>query len=210
MDVENKALDQNISRLCRELEREFIIIPDTRKQCLQRLSAYLREVSAEGRTSRVIFICTHNSRRSHLAQLWLSIAADRYGLARLRTFSGGTEATAFNSRMVEALRRAGVTLEADAYPNNPVYRVSWRKDMKPYAAFSKVYTAAPNPSEGFAAVMVCTEADAGCPVVTGCDFRLSLPYDDPKAYDDTPREAAAYAAKVREIGREMLYVISQV
>ncbi|THH36464.1 hypothetical protein E4021_15290 [Neolewinella litorea] len=136
------------------------------------------------------------------------MAADFYGIPNVETYSGGTEATAFHPNAVAALRRAGLeTDREDAEGQNPIYRVRWREDMSPYRAFSKVWNAAPNPRKDFAAVMVCSEADAACPVVAGCDLRVALPFEDPKASDGTPREAAAYDASVQEIGREMLYVM---
>lgn len=58
--------------------------------------------------------------------------------------------------------------------------------------------------------MVCSSADKGCPIVFGCDFRLSLPYDDPKDFDDTDLEEEKYDERVRQIGREFLFSLSQV
>jgi arsenate reductase len=58
--------------------------------------------------------------------------------------------------------------------------------------------------------MTCTHADENCPLVAGADVRISLPYDDPKAFDNTPLEAAKYTERVHEIGREILYAFSLV
>ena len=45
-----------------------------------------------------------------------------------------------------------------------------------------------------------------CPIVAGADFRIALPFEDPKAFDDTPLESEKYTERCRQIGREMLYV----
>ncbi|MBI1226927.1 MAG: hypothetical protein GC192_16975 [Bacteroidetes bacterium] len=159
----------------------------------------------------MVVICTHNSRRSHIGQIWLAVGAEYYQLPEIQTFSGGTEATAFNIRAVRAFQRVGFDISTDKEETeNPIYQISWKVGMKPYQAFSKKYEDEPNPKEKFAAVMVCSEADEGCPFVFGCDFRLSLPFDDPKEFDETELETAKYDERVRQIGREMLFVTSQV
>lgn len=206
-----QLLNDKLTRLQTELSRDFSEIPPERKAKSERLAAYLSQKFAAGKTPALTVICTHNSRRSHLGQILAAFAADTYGLPKIRTFSGGTEATAFNPRAVKALRTLGFEItSANENDTNPFYEVSWRADLQPLTAFSKKYDSAPNPTENFAAIMVCTEADAGCPFVPGCDFRLSLPYLDPKAADDTKEEAFTYLAKVTEIGRGMFYVMSRV
>ncbi len=212
MSTLNSTLLEKIERVCIELEKEFSLIPTARKQQLHRLSEYLTDKFQEQATPRLIVICTHNSRRSHLGQIWLTVGADYYGLPTIETFSGGTEATAFNSRAVAALQRMG--FEVDTYknisPTNPIYEVSWLAEKASYPAFSKKYDAAANPTQDFGAIMVCTSADVGCPVIAGADFRIALAFEDPKAFDGTPLESEKYTERCWQIGREMLYVLSQV
>lgn len=197
--------------LCQDLEEEFDIIPIERKLMLIELSDYIVSSIEKVETTNIVVICTHNSRRSHIGQIWLAVAADYYGIENIKTFSGGTEATAFNPRAVAALRRVGfdIDMEENEYDNHR-YHIKWTEDMESYTAFSKRYNKKPNPKEKYAAIMVCTEADIGCPIVKGCDFRLSLPYEDPKAFDDTESEADMYDERVRQIGREMLFSLSHI
>ncbi|MBT8220031.1 MAG: hypothetical protein KJP00_09405 [Bacteroidia bacterium] len=156
-------------------------------------------------------ICTHNSRRSHIGQIWLATGADYYKLPEIQTFSGGTEATAFNPRAVQAMQRLGFEIStSDPEVENPRYHIRWKKDMAPYPAFSKKYEDPPNPTSAFAAIMVCSQADEGCPVVLGSDFRLSLPYDDPKNFDDTNLEKEKYDERAKQIGTEILFALSQI
>lgn len=201
-----------VANTCAQLEKEFSSIPGERKALLNQLSTYLANTYQQQQTPQLIVICTHNSRRSHLGQIWLSVAADYYGLPPIATFSGGTEATAFNSRAVHAMQQLGfdITTKTFKTPTNPIYEIKWQEAGRPYQAFSKKYDGSPNPSSDFGAIMVCTSADVGCPVISGADFRLALPFDDPKAFDDTPLEGAKYTERSLDIGREMLYVLSQV
>lgn len=194
----------------RELIETFETMPASRRQTLDQIAAYVQTKKDHGECARLVFICTHNSRRSHLAQIWAQAAAAFYGVPDVRTFSGGTEVTAFNPRAVAALTRAGFDLRQTTVGSNPIYHVRFQADGKPMSAYSKVYSDAPNPQESFCAVMTCTSADKACPVVFGADLRIALPYEDPKAADDLPQESARYGERVREIGRDMLYVFSTV
>lgn len=204
-------LFENIRSLCKELEGEFDQITDERKLLLLDLRAFFERKFKVNQLAKAIVICTHNSRRSHLGQLWLSVATAYYNLPKIETFSGGTEATAFNPRAVKAAQKAGFEIESSTLDStNPNYQIRWNKDMSPYVAFSKKYDAAPNPTEDFAAIMVCTSADEGCPLVAGASFRIALPFDDPKAFDDTDLEAAKYMERLRQIGREILWVMSEI
>lgn len=196
---------------CEDLAASFDQIQPARKELLDQLGAYVKAGIGEGKRVQLNTICTHNSRRSHLGQLWLAIGADYYGLTGIKTYSGGTEATAFNPRAVAAMQRVGLHItSADFATENPVYQVQWATGQPAYVVFSKAYDQPPNPRSNYGAIMVCSEADAGCPTVFGADFRLALPFEDPKAFDDTEFETTKYDERVRDIGREMLYALSMV
>ena len=201
---------KSIAQYCQTLETEFDQISSDRKNQLLKLSQYFSGQYLLQKTPKAIVICTHNSRRSHLGQLWLAVGADYFGL-KLETFSGGTEATAFNPRAVAALQKVGFSIHPDdENSQNPNYQIHWNEIMQTYVAFSKVYNETPNPSTDFAAIMVCTEADTACPIINGMDLRLALPFEDPKAFDDTELEAIKYDERCRQIAREMFFVLSKV
>lgn len=173
---------------------------------LESLAAAIREQRLAGHEAKLVFVCTHNSRRSQMAQLLMAAAARRAGLAGVTTYSAGTERTAFNPRAVDALRRAGLGIEARAPGDNPRYTVRLGDGGPEIAAFSKRLDDAELPKAGFVAVMTCSQADAACPFVPGADKRIALPYDDPKVADGTPEEAARYDERVAQIGRDMVWV----
>lgn len=193
-----------------ELEKEFDLIPAARKELLQKLSDFVREQTAAGKAAELNFICTHNSRRSHLSQLWAQAAAAYYDIAEVQCYSGGTEATAFNPRAVKAMQEAGFGINTIEEGSNPVYKVRFAEEVAPLKAWSKRFDDAANPSEGFCAVMTCSDADQKCPFVPGVVLRLGITYEDPKHFDDTPQEAEKYSERFRQIGREMLYAFRQV
>jgi arsenate reductase len=198
-------LQEYIASMKPEMER----IPESRKRTLEHMAVYIRERLETGDPVNLTFICTHNSRRSHMAQLWAATAAAYYGVDGVNTYSGGTEATAFNPRAVAALRRAGFHIE-DPGGDNPRYQVTYAPDGPEMICFSKEYDHPHNPQKQFAAIMTCAEADENCPFIPGAGFRLSIPYDDPKEADGTPDEQVRYDERCRQIGREMFYALSRV
>jgi arsenate reductase len=202
---------ENLGAYIEQRLGEYDSISEDRKKELERVSEYVRNRLGQGKKARLTFICTHNSRRSHLSQIWAKIAAEYYGLKGVETYSGGTEGTAFNPRAVEALRRCGLLIVArNPESTNPVYQVQSSVSQPVQECFSKVYDAPPNPVTEYCAVMTCTQADEACPVVTGCELRVPIRYEDPKVADDTPEESARYDERSRQICREMFYMMSMV
>ncbi len=191
--------------------RRFDVIPSERKEELAKVADYIRERLLKSEPAKLTFICTHNSRRSHLAQIWAQVAAEYYGLFGVETFSGGTEATAFNPRAVAAMQRCGLKIVAnDPSADNPRYSVYHSDSAAPQVCFSKAYGDPPNPGKGFCAIMTCSQADDACPLVMGCDLRIPIRYEDPKVADDTEFEAQRYDERSAQICSEMLYMMSLV
>lgn len=189
---------------------EFHQIPEDRKADLRELAAFIQQELVEGKVPQLTFICTHNSRRSHMAQLWMAAAMAYAQAGRVATYSGGTEVTAFNPRAVKAMRDAGFKMESDAKKNNPNYTVRWSDEQDGTTCFSKHYAHQSNPQTGFAAVMTCSQADEACPIVFGAAARFAMPYEDPKLADDSPKEAERYAERCQQIARELLFVAQTV
>lgn len=197
------TLYPDLQSLVDQLYAEADRIPEERKKILRILRGYVDT----HRPVKLNFICTHNSRRSHLGMVWAAVAAAVAGFGQVETYSGGTEATALNPRMVAALRRAGFRIE-DPGGENPHYRISYAEDAPPLVCFSKKYDHPANPADDFAAVMTCDHADQNCPLIPGAGARIPLTYADPKAADDTPEEAARYDERLRQIGRELLWAFA--
>lgn len=194
-----------------QCESQQNTIPHQRRDQLKSVAEYVRKKLDGGQTAKLTFICTHNSRRSHLSQIWAHVAAEYYRLRGIETYSGGTEGTAFNPRAVAAIERAGLKVEADDLnASNPRYQVFSSDVTPPQICFSKEFDAEPNPTKDYCAVMTCSQADEACPVVIGCDLRAPIRYEDPKVADDTPMESERYDERSRQICTEMLYMMSLV
>ena len=197
------------------------MIREPRREVLRELARYISARHASGLPALLVFICTHNSRRSHMAQAAAIAAAECVGVAPVLSFSGGTEATAFFPSAIKALRAAGFRIEAESSVRsrqstaesggpsraNPRYTVRTDEQSQGTLFFSKRFDDAANPASGFAAVMTCTDADEACPVVAGAGARIRLPYDDPKAFDDTPQADEKYQERLAEITRELLFAM---
>ena len=201
------SLYLQLQQYIQQLQDEAELIPETRKIQLEKLASYLS--NEQEQEFLLNFICTHNSRRSHISQIWAATASYHYGLTEVKTFSGGTEATAFNPRAVAAMERAGFEV-INPEGENPHYEITFADDAAELICFSKTYDDESNPQRDFAAIMTCSQADEGCPFIPGASWRLALTYDDPKEADDTPEEQSRYDERVRQIGREIFYAFSLV
>lgn len=208
--TENGNLRQPLTGTVHQLRKEFDRIPADRKATLLELTGFVRQKARNGQPANLNFICTHNSRRSHIAQLWAQAAAHYYGIKGVSCYSGGTEATAFNPRAVDAMRNAGFDIQQISQGDNPSYEVTFSNDAPALKVFSKKYNDPFNPAKDFAAIMTCSHADENCPIVFGASKRIAITYDDPKDFDGTPQEQAKYRERVLQIGREMLFAFSKV
>lgn len=206
----NNFLHPNLQAYIATLESEFVKIPEARQVQLLKLSAYIRKKRDAAQPIQITVICTHNSRRSHMGQIWLQVAAACYGITNFQSFSGGTEATAFHPNAIAAMRRAGLEMNTVDDNTNPIYNVRFSKEHPRFVVFSKVYNATSNPQRNFAAVLVCDSADEACPTVMGAEARFAITYQDPKAFDATDVEAEKYDERTRQIAREFFFAMSRV
>ncbi|GAB4146811.1 MAG: hypothetical protein Fur0037_14900 [Planctomycetota bacterium] len=183
---------------------------EVRKSARREALAELRDAIGEALASEghadLLFLCTANSRRSQLGQVWAAVAARETGVEGVRAWSGGTRATSFDPRAAAALERAGFEIEPEPEGDNPRRALRARDGGEPIVCWSKVHTEPPNPREGFIAVVMCSSADADCPIVPGARRRIAMPYDDPKDSDGTPGERDAYDRACREIAGELFFV----
>lgn len=201
-------LYKKLAAYCETLPNEFSQISEERKKKLEELGDYIYEKSQAGQAITLNVICTHNSRRSHMGQLWTMAASVWYGIEKVNAFSGGIEETAFNQNAIEALKRAGFKIERLNAVTNATYQARYGNSFSPKAMFSKKYDHSVNPRKDFAAVMVCSEADVSCPVVPGAEERFSLPYEDPRYFDNTASETEQYDKTCRLIAREIFYAMN--
>lgn len=185
-------------------------VPNERKVVLNPLIDYLKDKVNLNKEIRLNFICTHNSRRSHLSQIWAQTMAFHFEINKVFCYSGGTEATAMFPKVAETLVNQGFQIQKLSETQNPVYAVKFDKNQHPIICFSKTYSDDFNPKSKFGAIMTCNNADEGCPMVFGAEARFPIKYDDPKAFDGTDLMNQKYAERSIEIASEMYYVFSQI
>lgn len=200
---------KTIQERCEALAANFGEIPGDRKELLEKLAAYIIQRLREDKPAQLVYICTHNSRRSHLGQIWALVAASYYGIENVLTFSGGTEVTAFNANAIKALETSGFIIQRKLDSSNPEYKVYYSEDDCT-TSFSKIFDNEINPKTGFAAVMTCSDAEENCPFIPGCDLRIGTAYYDPKAFDNTVLQDDKYMERSNQIALECLYVFSKV
>ncbi|WXT99255.1 protein-tyrosine-phosphatase [Seonamhaeicola sp. MEBiC1930] len=187
---------------------DITVISEERREVLAPLVTYLKEKVKAKEPIRLNFICTHNSRRSHLSQIWAQTMAAYFNIEKVSCYSGGTEATAMFPKVGETLVNQGFRIAKLSESNNPVYSIKYSENDPAVIAFSKQYADDFNPSSQFAAIMTCSSADEGCPMVFGCDKRIAVTYEDPKISDGTPEQTETYFNRSLEIANEMKYVFS--
>ena len=199
---------QNLSKTIEEVS--IISISEERKEVLQPLVDYIQNKVNTNDVIRLNFICTHNSRRSHLSQIWAQTMAFQFGINNVFCYSGGTEATAMFPKVGETLIKQGFEIQQLSKNKNPVYAIKFSENEAPIIAFSKTYFDDFNPKSNFGAIMTCNNADEGCPMVFGAEARFPIKYDDPKAFDDTEVMNEKYAERSLQIASEMYFVFSQI
>lgn len=180
-------------------------IEPERTLVLNDLAMQIARKLRNGRVS-INFICTHNSRRSHLSQIWAQTMAAYYGLDSIDCYSGGTEATALFPKVAETLEKQGFMVLKLSQEYNPVYAIRYSDKHLPVVAFSKAYDHPFNPAAGYTAVMTCDSANEACPVVFGAEARFALLYVDPKLSDGKPEMDEVYAKRSLQIASEMKYL----
>jgi len=203
------------TRLFPEIEEvisnlELSVISNNRKKTLQPLIDFIQNKIDAGQEVRLNFICTHNSRRSHLSQVWAQAIALHFELKNIVCYSGGTEATALFPMVAKTLEKSGFKVEKLSETENPVFSIKYSANELPVIGFSKTFDHGFNPQAEFAAIMTCSQADAGCPFIAGAEKRIPITFDDPKEFDVTPQQEVKYQELSLQIAAELFYVFSKI
>lgn len=198
----------NLTKVIEDLD--VSTIPEIRKQVLQQLINFAQNKVDTNTPINLNFICTHNSRRSHFAQIWAQTMASFFKIKNVYCYSGGTETTALFPKVIDTLKQAGFDIKTTLNAENPKHEILFSKSEKPIIGFSKSYDDDFNPKDNFAAIMTCSHADENCPTVYGCDARIPITYNDPKAFDNSPMQTLKYQETSILIAREMKYVFSKI
>ncbi|TYP75310.1 arsenate-mycothiol transferase ArsC [Aquimarina intermedia] len=208
MTTTKPKLFLEIENSIKELDPQTI--SNGRKEVLQPLTDFIQSKVSENQVIRLNFICTHNSRRSHLSQVWAQTMANFFNIKNVFCYSGGTEATALFPMVAETLQDSGFQINSISKSDNPVYSIKYADNEHPIIGFSKKLDDDFNPKSEFAAIMTCSQADGGCPFIAGAEKRIPITFEDPKVFDNTPQQAEKYKERSLQIATEMFYIFSQI
>jgi arsenate reductase len=206
--MKNASLFRDIKLVINSLETATIL--QERKEILQNLIDYIQTKVNSKETIRINFICTHNSRRSHLSQVWAQTMAFFFGIENVFCYSGGTEATALFPMAAKTLSNAGFEIAILSEGKNPVYAIKYAENEHPIIGFSKKLDDDFNPKSQFIAIMTCDAANEACPFVPGAEKRISMMFLDPKAFDNTPQQEEKYQERSLQIATELKYVFENI
>ena len=208
MNTSKTVLFPEIEALIHSFKTETITAE--RKEILKPFIEFIQDKVEKNEAIRLNFICTHNSRRSHLSQIWAQTLAFYFNIKNTYCYSGGTAATALFPVVADTLRNSGFEIKTLSEGNNPVYSIKYAENEAPIIGFSKTLEDDFNPKSKFAAIMTCSQADGDCPFIAGAEKRIPVNYDDPKAFDKTPQQAEKYQERSLQIGTELFYIFSQI
>lgn len=201
-------LFKNIENQIKELDETSISVE--RQNIAQPLVDYIQSRVDSKQEIRLNFICTHNSRRSHLSQVWAQTLAHYFDIKNVFCYSGGTETTALFPVAAKTLENTGFEIEVIADGSNPIYAIKYAADAHPILGFSKKFDSNFNPNSNFAAVLTCSSADKECPYIPNAEVRIPMTFEDPKAFDNTPQQAEKYNERSLQIATELKYVFSKI
>lgn len=205
--VKTKLFDQ-IQQAISKLNTDKI--SEERKEILQPLADFIQSKNDTLEPIRINFICTHNSRRSHLSQVWAQTLAFYFNVKNVQCYSGGTESTALFPMVAQTLKNTGFQIETISEGKNPIYSIKYADNEPAVIGFSKKLDDDFNPKSEFAAVMTCSQADGGCPFIAGAEKRIPITFEDPKAFDNTSQQAEKYQERSLQIATELMYVFAQI
>ena len=130
---------------------------------------------------RVIFICTHNSARSQMAEgLLRHLAGDRY-----EVFSAGTQATRVNPLAIKAMAEKGIDISQHTSDH-----------IDKYMGLEFDYV-----------VTVCDNANESCPYFPANKTKWHWSFEDPSAATGTEEERLAKFRAIRDQIEKRLQVL---
>lgn len=141
-------------------------------------------MSTETDRQRVIFVCTHNSARSQMAEGMLRA----WGGDRFEAFSAGTEATHVRPEAVTVMDEIGIDIGAHT-----------SKTLEPFLGESFAWL-----------ITVCDQAKEACPTIPGISQQVHWSIDDPSGVegDEEDRLAAFREARDRLRGRIHMFILA--
>ncbi|SNR15230.1 low molecular weight phosphatase family protein [Tenacibaculum jejuense] len=189
--------------------RKDLIVSEERKDLLYSIADKIVEELEDRDKINLNFICTHNSRRSQMAQVWSFFATEYFKLENIFAYSGGTETTAFHRNTVKCLQKTSFDFSVEDFSHqNPLYLISFKGAKKTIKGFSKTYDNEDN-DYPYIAITTCDHADENCPFIPDAIHRFHLPYTDPKVADNTDSQNEKYLETSKRIAGELFLIFEE-
>lgn len=205
-----EATSENITKIFSNNAIETASINKERKEILKLIASFIVTECKKQNNIHLNFICTHNSRRSQLSQVWAHYAIEKYNLERIHSYSGGTEITAFHRNTIKTLQKAGFEFNLENYSHeNPIYKITFNKFKKAIIGFSKLYYDSIN-KDPYIVITTCSNAEQNCPFIPEATKRFHVGYIDPKGSDDSESMDETYLETNNQIAAEMDFLFHQV
>ena len=185
-------------------------ISKSRKDSINDIINEIKINTRQHKESRLIFICTHNSRRSIFSEVWSQTFIKYYNLNNIYTFSGGTEVSKVYSGVINTFIKNGFKVTNNKNQYNPTYSIYYGKQNSNIKVKSKLYNSSLNPTSNLIAIMNCSSAEKSCPFILGASARIYLPFDDPKESDGSQIEVENYRNTNLEIASSMKYLFMNI
>ena len=185
---------------------ENLKISSTRLELLKSIAYFITSELKKDKKVNLNFICTHNSRRSQLAQVWSHFSAHYYKIKNVESFSGGAAVTAFYRNTVKTLQEVGFQIQISEFSHrNPEYVITYKDCTNPIIGFSKLYDNDFN-NKPYIAITTCSNTDENCPFIPDAINRFHVPFNDPKKFDNSLYQAEKYLEANNQIAGEIHYI----
>tara|TARA_B110000444_G_C18848126_1_gene603468 strand:- start:4373 stop:4972 length:600 start_codon:yes stop_codon:yes gene_type:complete len=166
-----------------------------------------------GNTDQAIklnYICTHNSRRSQLSQIWSETLSVYFNKKNIFSFSGGTQVTEVYEGLILLLEQVGFNITKESKVINSTLSIDYGDPNNKIKIYSKLFNCNSNPKTNFIAIINCESADKNCPIVHGAEYKFFLPFKDPKLMDGTNNENIYYSKTNMEIASTLKYLFENI
>lgn len=192
-----------------ENAKSKLALTEERKDLLLKIAETIFTEYNDRERINLNFVCTHNSRRSQIAQTWAFYAAEYFELHNIFSYSGGTEVTAFHRNSVKCLQKVGFDFNVvDFSHQNPRYLITFKGTSKSILGFSKLYDNDEN-TYPYIVITTCDSADENCPFIPDAIHRFHLPFVDPKIADNTDYTLEEYTKTSQQIAGEIFIIFEE-
>ena len=170
------------------------------------IERYAQEIAQrikESGSANIVYVCTHNSRRSQFAQFWSAYHTDALNLP-ITSYSAGTERTACHSNVLEVLRQEGFSITSEGANHKVIL------NHKSFVELSSKTLNSVGLPERYFAIMTCSDADENCPYIPGALDRFRLTFEDPKWSDNSAEAIQVYQDTSKQISTDIKYLLEQI